>query len=97
MGNGTPVSIGGTGFGTLFGTAVDMYNNVYVTDYSIGAVKKIQPVGGYYISPELPLGLSFNNTTGTISGTPVAASPATNYTIGSTRLQYQHYDARLGF
>ncbi len=81
VGNGTPVSIGGTSFGTLFGTAVDMYNNVYVTDYSVGAVKKIQPVGGYYISPALPLGLSFNNTTGAISGTPVAASPATNYTV----------------
>jgi gliding motility-associated-like protein len=27
------------------------------------------------------LGLSFNNTTGTISGTPAAASPATNYLV----------------
>ena len=80
-GNGTPVSIGGTAFSAPIAIAVDMYNNVYVGELNLGSVKKIQPVGGYYISPALPQGLSFNNTTGTISGTPVAASPATTYTI----------------
>ncbi len=79
--NGGAIMTVGSGYSFLFGTAVDQYNNVYVTDYGNNAVKKIQPIGGYYISPALPKGLLFNNTTGTISGTPVAASPATNYTI----------------
>ena len=37
--------------------------------------------GGFYISPALPAGLSFNTTTGIISGTSTLASPATNYTV----------------
>ena len=52
-----------------------------MTDYGKNAVKNLPPTGGFYISPELPLGLSFNNTTGKISGTPIAASPATVYTV----------------
>ncbi len=36
---------------------------------------------GYTITPPLPSGLSFNTNTGVISGMPLSASPATNYTI----------------
>ena len=54
---------------------------IYVADEYDDAVKRIVPAGGYFISPALPLGLSFNSATGAITGTPVAASPATNYTI----------------
>ena len=79
--NGGPVQTVGSGYSFIFGVATDNVNNVYVTDYGNDAVKKIQPTGGYYINPALPLGMSFNNTTGTISGTPVAASPATNYQV----------------
>ena len=60
---------------------VDGAGNVYVADFGNSAVKKIKPVGGYYIGPFLPPGLSFNNTTGAISGTPAAASAATTYTV----------------
>jgi gliding motility-associated-like protein len=60
---------------------VDGAGNVYVADNANNAVKQIKPVGGYYIGPFLPAGLSFNNTTGAISGTPTASSPATNYTV----------------
>jgi hypothetical protein len=49
--------------------------------YGNNAVKQIKPIGGYYIGPFLPAGLAFNNTTGIISGTPAAASPATTYTV----------------
>lgn len=35
----------------------------------------------YSISPALPAGLSFNATTGVISGTPTALSTSTNYTV----------------
>lgn len=36
------------------------------------------------ISPSLPAGLSFNTSTGVISGTPTAESPTTSYTITAT-------------
>ena len=36
------------------------------------------------ISPGLPLGLTFDSTTGEISGTPTASSPLTTYTITAT-------------
>src|SRR4051812_36126081 len=42
------------------------------------------PVDSYAISPSLPAGLSFNVTTGVISGTPTAISPATDYTVTAT-------------
>ncbi len=35
----------------------------------------------FQISPQLPNGLTFNNLTGKISGTPLVLSPQTNYTI----------------
>lgn len=40
-----------------------------------------QLVAGFTVSPALPAGLALNPTTGTISGTPTAASAPTNYTI----------------
>ncbi|MDR3705752.1 MAG: sialidase domain-containing protein [Paludibacteraceae bacterium] len=42
------------------------------------------PITGYSVSPALPAGLSINATTGIISGTPTAASVATNYTVTAT-------------
>ena len=38
----------------------------------------------YAISPTLPAGLSFNTTTGTITGRPTVPSASTNYTITGT-------------
>ncbi len=39
------------------------------------------PTNSYTISPALPTGLSFDETTGAISGTPTVLSPSTVYTI----------------
>jgi gliding motility-associated-like protein len=47
-----------------------------ITPTSSGAV-----VTSYSISPVLPQGLSFNTTTGVISGTPVVNSTARSYTV----------------
>jgi len=80
-GNSAAVVIGGTGFSTPYGVAADGAGNVYVADFGNSAVKQIKPIGGYYIGPFLPQGLSFNNTTGILSGTPTVASPATTYTV----------------
>src|ERR1700754_4683519 len=56
------------------------------------AIPALTPVntGGaatsYSISPGLPLGLSFNTSTGVISGTPLLVSGTTTYTITATNL-----------
>jgi len=78
-GGGAQVTV--NGFGLPFGIAADGKGNVYFSDDNDGTVKEISPAGGYYISPVLSAGLSFNTTTGAISGLPTAASPATDYTI----------------
>jgi len=79
-----PVSIGSTTVG--FSVAVDGAGNVYTitqTSMSNSPLVQIKPVGGYFISPMLPAGLSFSGSTGTISGTPTVYSPATNYTVNA--------------
>ena len=79
-GGGSPISIG-AGFASPFGVALDGAGNVYVADFGNGAIKEIKPTGGYYIGPILPAGLIFASATGIISGTPIARSPLTNYTV----------------
>lgn len=43
-------------------------------------------VSSFSITPTLPAGLSFNTTTGVISGKPTAAKAATDYTVTATNL-----------
>jgi hypothetical protein len=63
------------------GAAVDSYGNLYFANNGTGFVKKATPLGLYYIDKTLPAGMVFDNTTGTISGTPTVISPSTNYTV----------------
>nr|WP_256484439.1 cadherin-like beta sandwich domain-containing protein [Mucilaginibacter flavidus] len=64
-----------------YGIAADGKGNIYVSDQINNTIREIKPVGGYFITPFLPAGLSFDNSTGIISGTSVAVSPANNYTV----------------
>jgi len=58
---------------------IDGKGNIYYCDGT--AVYEMNPSGGYFLNGALPAGLSLDNTTGTISGTPTKAAPATNYTV----------------
>ncbi len=63
--------------GVLFSASA---NAIYINDIGTFKVRKIS-FSGYSISPALPTGLSFDASTGTISGTPTALTAATNYTV----------------
>ena len=61
--------------------------NVYVELTAISALTPTNtggPVATWSISPGLPLGLTFNTATGVISGTPLAISALTTYTVTAT-------------
>ncbi|RFZ85739.1 hypothetical protein DYU05_09125 [Mucilaginibacter terrenus] len=62
------------------GIVADGLGNVYVADQGTHIIRKVA-AAGYTISPGLPAGLSFDGTSGIISGTPTELSPATNYTV----------------
>jgi gliding motility-associated-like protein len=72
-------------FGQIFGVAADQTGDLYIADGGNSAIRKIL-LTGYDIDKTLPAGLVFDATTGTISGTPAAASPASNYTITAYNL-----------
>ena len=61
-----------------------------VTNSSLSTPYTISNSGGaatsYAISPALPAGLSFDTSTGLISGTPTAVSAATDYTVTARRV-----------
>lgn len=83
-GNGTAGFVNSIGSAARFDAPGDLKFDpsgfLYVTDYLNHAIRKIN-LTGYTIDKALPPGLSFDATTGTISGTPTVLSAATNYTI----------------
>ena len=84
-GSGATALTNGVGTAAAFnqsrGITIDQSTgNIYIADYGNNVIRKM--IGtGYLIYPSLPSGLSFDSTTGTISGTPTATSAATTYTI----------------
>jgi len=79
-GGGSAVTIT-AGFSFPFAASADGAGNLYVADPGANKVVKLTPAGGYFINRVLPAGLGFNTTTGAISGTSTAVSPATDYTV----------------
>lgn len=67
-------------FGGPSGLGIDANGNLYVADVMNATIRKISTTG-YSIDKPLPAGLIFDPTTGKITGTPTAISPATDYTI----------------
>ena len=61
------------------GVAINAQGELYVADTQNNSVRKVETLG-YIISPALPAGLAMAGT-GTISGTPTAPSPSTDYTV----------------
>jgi gliding motility-associated-like protein len=69
-------------FGFPEGITIDDNGNLYTADYGTSVIRKAL-TRGYYIDKVLPAGLSFDPTTGIISGTPTDVSPATDYKISA--------------
>jgi gliding motility-associated-like protein len=83
-GNGQPAYANGVGSAAAFyepiGLTLDGKGNLFVGDDGNNLVRKII-ITGYILDKPLPAGLTFEPTTGIISGTPTVLSPSTNYTI----------------
>lgn len=62
---------------------------VYTVNQSIGVHLPSTsggPVASYSVTPSLPTGLNFNNSTGQIDGTPTVVTPPTNYTVTASNI-----------
>ena len=81
-GSGAQGNLDGIGTKATFSRPIgmdrDLNGDLIIGDQ--GLVRRIS-LSGYAIDKQLPPGLSFDATTGIISGTPTAVSPSTNYTI----------------
>ena len=82
-------SVGGEGGGVIVAPSDLQYfgNPQWLTvgePYSTGPAPVTGTVTGYSVSPALPVGLSIDPASGEISGTPLAASPETIYTIAAS-------------
>ncbi|MBS1524938.1 MAG: NHL repeat-containing protein, partial [Bacteroidetes bacterium] len=69
-----------TGLSSPRSVQPDASGSLYIADYGNGAIKKVA-VTGWTISATLPDGLTFNTSTGQISGTPTVTFTSTTYTV----------------
>ncbi len=69
-----------TGLNQPRATAEDVFGNLYIANSGGGDVEEYS-TAFYSINIPLPAGMSFNTTTGQITGTPTVTSPTTVYTV----------------
>jgi len=69
-------------FNYPFAVSIDASGYLYVGDLNNNMIRKVATTA-YGITPYLPAGLSFNLSTGVITGTPTAVSAAQNYTVSA--------------
>ena len=88
-GTGSSGSANGVGnaatFYYPFGIATDATGYVYVAEYGNYMIRKVA-ISNYSVTPQLTNGLSFNTTTGIISGTPTLATAISTYSISAYNL-----------
>ncbi|WP_146202894.1 T9SS type B sorting domain-containing protein [Pedobacter paludis] len=88
-GGGNIGSTNGVGKGASFNSpimlAFDKLGNLFVTDFNNNLIRKIS-LTGYTIDRLLPNGLTFDATTGIISGMPTETWTKTNYVITAYNL-----------
>ncbi|WP_333625493.1 DUF6443 domain-containing protein [Sphingobacterium siyangense] len=76
--NGAPLSATFSSLNGIFASSVD---NLYLGDSGNNQIRWKGVGNGYSISPALPAGLTFDKSTGKISGSPTVAQVLTNYTV----------------
>jgi gliding motility-associated-like protein len=83
-GTGNRGSINGTGTAASFsgpnGLTIDANGNLYIADSFSNEIRAVVTTG-FYIDKALPAGMSFDRSTGIISGTPNVLWPPTIYTV----------------
>jgi hypothetical protein len=67
---------------TLSSTSESKTVNTAITGYTLSSTGGA--IASYSISPAAPTGLTFNTTTGLLTGTPTVVAPSTAYTITAT-------------
>ena len=80
-GSGPQIIASGTDFQNIYGLDVDAKGVIYAAQVVNNTGTLITPSGGYFINTKLPAGLSFDQTTGIISGTPTELSAAKDYIV----------------
>ena len=78
---GTVTTFYTNGLSSVRDVSFDRSGNMFMANSGGNNLKKATPLGGYYISSNLPAGLSFDSATGNITGTPTAPQATTIYTI----------------
>ena len=70
-----------TGVTDCRGLIIDLLGNIYAPDFTNNVINKYSPSGQFFINKILPAGLSFNKTTGAVTGTPTTTTVATDHIV----------------